>query len=281
MLEDLGLSLYRVLCFLSPDNWFHMAVAHQGLLKLGDQEVNHLIETAGWLRDLGAPGGPPELAEAARNGLLHIVFARLRCLGEDPNVRESKHPKYTPLHRGVTGGHQRIVRLLLSARANASSRDRLGFSTLHFAVRHGPDLVSILLDAKCEPGAANLQEVTPLHSAAGIGRSDVCELLLNAGARASHGTATGVTPAGMARRGLERCNPLGDERQHYEELAALLDAAVAREEADGVEKPDSASSGRARVGWLPAAPGHWDGLVLTGVGSSMLPPRTATTLLEA
>lgn len=66
------------------------------------------------------------------------------------------------------------MRLLLKAKADVLMRDRLGFSALHFAANQSVGLVSDLVEAKCDVNAANLQQMTPLHSAAGMGRVDIC-----------------------------------------------------------------------------------------------------------
>ena len=115
------------------------------------------------------------LGEAAREGDLGVILAKLRS-GADPNERDRQHPKYTPLHRATSGGHRHAVRLLLRAQADPLMRDRLGFSALHFAANQSVGIVADLLLARCDVNAANLQQMTPLHSAAGMGRVDICDL---------------------------------------------------------------------------------------------------------
>lgn len=164
----------------------------------------------------------PTLGEAARAGLLHVVFAYLHA-GHEPNDRDRDHPKYTPLHRAVSGGHRHIVRVLLSMRACATSRDRLGFSALHFAANQRTEIVLDLINASCEVNAVNLQGISPLHSAAGMGRADICKILLNAGAHAKN--RHGKSPAQMAQRAAER--QTGAEREACLALVEELSAAEA------------------------------------------------------
>eukprot|EP00438_Fugacium_kawagutii_P007433 Skav210442 [mRNA] locus=scaffold1297:111482:112300:+ [translate_table: standard] len=168
--------------------------------------------------------------------------------GADPNERDKQHPKYTPLHRATSGGNQHAVRLLLQAEADVLMRDRLGFSALHFAANQSAGIVSDLLLARCDVNAANLQQMTPLHSAAGMGRIDICEVLLDAGASSSAGVAS---PADLARRAAERRS--GADREAClnlaEQLARKGEVPLKRQwfyQSQPIEFADSRS-----VEWLP------------------------------
>ena len=89
-------------------------------------------------------------------------------------------------------------------------RDRLGFSALHFAANQTVGLVADLLRARCDVNAANLQQMTPLHSAAGMGRVDICEVLLDAGASSGAGaTSTPVRTPNLPR--LTAALPQGEQ----------------------------------------------------------------------
>eukprot|EP00401_Gymnodinium_catenatum_P052786 CAMPEP_0117550552 /NCGR_PEP_ID=MMETSP0784-20121206/48740_1 /TAXON_ID=39447 /ORGANISM="" /LENGTH=387 /DNA_ID=CAMNT_0005347575 /DNA_START=36 /DNA_END=1196 /DNA_ORIENTATION=- len=209
----------RALSFCSPAEWGRATVAHRLLQIPKDQ----LLLAAGYMT--AEPS--TTLGEAARAGLLHLVFARL-WQGVNPNERDRNHPKYTPLHRAVSGGNRLVVRLLLSMKATASSRDRLGFCALHFAAIQSEGIVSDLLQAQCEVNAKNLQGLTPLHSAAGMGRAKICTLLLEAGAQPITGYM--LTPSQMASRVAEK--RIGSAR---EELLALADMLSSTESAAVVE----------------------------------------------
>lgn len=333
LLEAPAAALLRTLGFCSPCDWGRLQVAHRSLRF--DRKLL-LLETLG--EDLSSL---PTLGEAARQGLLHVVLARL-LWGADPNERDKTHPKYTPLHRATSGGHRSVVRLLLSLGANVHARDRLGFCALHFAANQSVALVADLIAAGCDVHAANLQGVKPLHSSAGMGRADICEALLAAGARVC-ASGSGATPAHMARRAAERRD--GAEREACLALAERLEAAEAGEAlifpgglawavlADGSPSHDrgggvgkwlpfdpaasavldearsrgldevqitvrdtvylidlghmtqtNAQTGTVRriaqltsggptpaTPWVPAAPGHWDGLVSTGLHPRWMP----------
>eukprot|EP00451_Oxyrrhis_marina_P023532 CAMPEP_0204348874 /NCGR_PEP_ID=MMETSP0469-20131031/29072_1 /ASSEMBLY_ACC=CAM_ASM_000384 /TAXON_ID=2969 /ORGANISM="Oxyrrhis marina" /LENGTH=130 /DNA_ID=CAMNT_0051334941 /DNA_START=18 /DNA_END=410 /DNA_ORIENTATION=- len=103
------------------------------------------------------------------------------------------------LQRAASGGNRDVVRLLLYYKASAAARDRLGFSALHFATNQEIGMVKDLIVAEADVNCQNLQGISPLHSAAGMGRDDVCELLL--ASRASPAAcAEGNTPSSKARR---------------------------------------------------------------------------------
>lgn len=302
---------------ISEVEWAQSAAAHVALRVDLDclLREGHALRRAGQL----------SLGEAARRGDLGVVLVKLRG-GVDANEREKQHPKYTPLHRAVSGGHAKVVRLLLRFQADVLMRDRLGFSALHFAANQSPFLVSDLLQAHCDVNATNLQQMTPLHSAAGMGRVDICEVLLAAGAASSGGTSPADLARCAARRmsgdAREACLSLAEqltsqnelekpsksvwfyeseplERAHGAEWLPFAPEASERVEAahlrgeEQVEILTSSSTilvdlksrtqrnmftGRARrvcrraegsVAWIPAAPGHWAGLVSTGAANDL------------
>ncbi|CAJ1422833.1 unnamed protein product [Effrenium voratum] len=201
-----GAALCRILSFATAVDWARSATAHRHLRL----DVDCLLAESGLAETRS-------LGEAARRGDVNVVLARLRQ-GADPNQRDSQHPKYTPLHRATSGGHRALVRLLLKEKADVLLRDRLGFSALHFAANQSLGIVGDLLEARADVNAANLQQMTPLHSAAGMGRVDLCELLLQAGALGS--AAAAASPAELARRAALR-RP-GEKREELLGLAEQL-----------------------------------------------------------
>jgi len=199
-----------ILSYGSPVEWCRAATIHRHMAVEKDLIMNEV----GLLH---AKELPLSIGEAARAGLLHLVYAHLHR-GQQPNTRDRVHPKYTPLHRAVSGGHRNIMRLLLSKGAIPTIRDRLGFSALHFAANQSPEIASDLIQARCEVNAVNLAGITPLHSAAGLGRADICKLLLGAGARVIN--KHGKSPVHLALRAAER--RAGAERQSLLSLADML-----------------------------------------------------------
>lgn len=239
LLELPGGVLCRILSFGTAVDWAFSASAHSSLCI----SLDCLLEESGSLQK----AADVSLGEAARQGDLGVILVKLRS-GTDPNERDRQHPKYTPLHRATSGGHRLVVRLLLNAQADPLMRDRLGFSALHFAANQSAGLVADLLLARCDVNAANLQQMTPLHSAAGMGRVDICELLLDAGASCGAGSAS---PADLARCAAERRSGL--EREACLTLAAQLAAGEAPltscwfYESEPIELAERIGS----VSWLP------------------------------
>jgi len=243
-------SVCQTLAYSSPVEWCRAATAHRCFAIPRD-----LVLLEAGLLPLNVQELQLSLGDAARGGFVHLVYAHL-FRGQEPNKRDSKHPKYTPLHRAVSGGHRHIVRLLLSQGASATLRDRLGFSALHFAANQPVGIASDLIRAECEVNAVNMQGITPLHSAAGMGRADVCKLLLEAGARVTD--KHGLSPVVMAQRAADR--RIAAERETLLELVELLKQAEAaqpdeadqektwcfRATGDGVDKH--------REAWLPYDP---------------------------
>uniref|UniRef100_A0A7S4SBU3 Uncharacterized protein n=1 Tax=Alexandrium monilatum TaxID=311494 RepID=A0A7S4SBU3_9DINO len=194
--------------------WGRLRAAHR-CLQAGDEVL---------LGELGLPSNlesQPSLNEAAQEGLLHVVLARLRS-GEDPDQREEQQHRYTPLLRAAYGGHRPIVHQLLRARASANARDRLGFCALHFVANQSAGLAEELISARCDVVARGLSGFMPLHSAARMGRGDICRLLMEARAPVHAAVPGGATPASMAQRAAAgRC---GAEREACEALARTLAA---------------------------------------------------------
>jgi len=211
--------LDRACIFCLPSGWGRLRTAQR---HLGCEDA-HLLVASGITSQCQV-----SMSDAARNGQERVVLARLTW-GEDPNTCDTEQ-KYTPLHRASSGGHRPVVRLLLSRAACPNLRDRLGFSALHFACKHRTDLVRDLLEARCDVDAANLQGITPLHSGAGMGRLDVCRVLLNSGARPRQ-SSCGLMPSCMARRFRDRqLDPkASDELVEYLQVA---EANVAEDERD-------------------------------------------------
>ncbi|CAE8633590.1 unnamed protein product, partial [Polarella glacialis] len=215
-----------ILAFGSPVEWARARVAHKDLQF---QEDLLLLEAG-----IAETSALPSLGEASRAGNLEVVVARLHW-GADPNERDKVHPKYTPLHRATCGGHRSALRLLLAARAAPNARDRLGFCVLHFAANQQTGIVAdliqaVLLFSACDVNAKNLQGLTPLHSAAGMGRADVCELLHAAGAHA-YVPSLRASPSDLALRAAERRS--GEDREACLRLSERLASLAEAEEASG------------------------------------------------
>ena len=114
----------------------------------------------------------------------------------------------TWLHLAVSGGNLSIIEMILKAGVDTNKTDTWGDPPLHYLIKFGSRFGSIHLGKICnlllEFGAQvnirNQHFHTPLHSAVSIGRSEVVNLLLTAGADSKCMNLQGETTMDMARR---------------------------------------------------------------------------------
>ena len=116
--------------------------------------------------------------------------------GIDPEELEFhwKMDGYTPLHCAVIQGPPEVVKLLLSAGANPSSRDDYETTPLHYAIMY--ELIAtahILLDAGADVNAADSGGNTPLYWSARTHQDGLTALLLDRGAHPGHRNNSGET----------------------------------------------------------------------------------------
>jgi ankyrin repeat protein len=84
----------------------------------------------------------------------------------------------TPLHLAAIKGHEAVVELLLSSRANPNSRNRAGDTPLHWAAFNGHEGVAeLLLSCGAEVDAKNNNGATPAQEAGKRGHRDLQKLL--------------------------------------------------------------------------------------------------------
>mmetsp|Transcript_127566 Transcript_127566/g.355076 ORF Transcript_127566/g.355076 Transcript_127566/m.355076 type:complete len:209 (+) Transcript_127566:64-690(+) len=106
----------------------------------------------------------------------------------------------SPLMFAARSANPETLRQLLNAKANPLYQNSNGFTALHsFASRKMPDAVvpemlNLLLGARCDLAAASGSGLTPLHVAAGWKSVDMCRLLIEKGADCAAKDASGATP---------------------------------------------------------------------------------------
>ncbi|RYP53682.1 hypothetical protein DL769_010477 [Monosporascus sp. CRB-8-3] len=89
-----------------------------------------------------------------------------------------------PLHLAVRNGSKAIAQALLTAGANANSRDDSGALPLHLAVQHRRrSMADLLLTYGADPDAVNAEGITPLELAVRCRDEDIVNLLISGGAR--------------------------------------------------------------------------------------------------
>lgn len=105
-----------------------------------------------------------------------------------------------PLAEAAAEGDMARVEALLAQGADVDAAQGDGMTALHWAARHGSvGMTEVLLaaGAELEP-TTRLGAYTPLHMAAELGRHQVVDRLLGAGANPQAITTTGVTPLHFA-----------------------------------------------------------------------------------
>jgi hypothetical protein len=105
------------------------------------------------------------LVDASRYGDVRLVRDLVER-GENPNVH-APFTGMTPLHAMTVAGDVDVVRLLLTAGADANINDRATFlrkTPLHYAVeyRHSPELIRVLRKAGANPSITDANGITPL-----------------------------------------------------------------------------------------------------------------------
>lgn len=107
---------------------------------------------------------------------------------------------YTALHYAVAVGDRSLVDALIRVGADVNALTKSQFATpLHVAVmQQRADMLSVLIDAGANIGAANTNGMTALHFAAHRGVLDAVNVLLAAGAAHSLKDAAGHTPLDWA-----------------------------------------------------------------------------------
>ncbi len=109
----------------------------------------------------------------------------------------------TALTLACAGGHEELVELLLSRKANIEHRDKKGFTPLILAATAGHEkVVEILINAGADLEAQSERtKDTPLSLACSGGRYEVVELLLKFNANKEHRNVSDYTPLSLAASG--------------------------------------------------------------------------------
>ena len=119
----------------------------------------------------------------AASGWGHMACVQL-LLSKGANVLASDKERQTALHAAAKSNHVSLVHLLLDKEANINAVDVLGRTPLYYACKHGhTPTVAALIERKCDTTVPTKTRDDHLHIAAQMGRVDICEMLLDNGAR--------------------------------------------------------------------------------------------------
>ncbi|HEY9151462.1 MAG TPA: ankyrin repeat domain-containing protein [Anaerolineales bacterium] len=140
--------------------------------------------------------------EAAATGKMNHI---MRILAHDPQlVNAYSDDGYQPLGLACFFGNLETARYLINsgARVNSPSQNEMNVTPLHSAAAGGhTELVKLLLEHGANPNAVQKSGFTPLHAAAQNGDVQSIHALLFHGADADIKSAEGKTPLDYAAEG--------------------------------------------------------------------------------
>ena len=167
------------------------------------------VELLGWLVkcSLGVNGadvdGCTPLHLAAAAGKLEAVHELLR-LGGKASMTKVAGTYGTPLHQAASGGHKKVMSVLLDEGCPINVVSSRGRSILHSAAEGGHvELIGWLVEYSLDVNREDADGSTPLHSAAGKGKLEAVHELLRLGGKASMRKVAGIygTPLHQAAFG--------------------------------------------------------------------------------
>ena len=125
-----------------------------------------------------------DLVNAARNGLVREVHAKLHLTDVDVNAEDSRGA--IAVHSAAYNGHAEALQLLLQCGGDPNRAIKNGSTAMHSASYSGHvDALRLLLQYGGDPnGASDInRDKTPVHLAAYYGHTEALELLEAAGGK--------------------------------------------------------------------------------------------------
>ena len=142
--------------------------------------VSLLIKSGAWIN----AGNP--LHEAVSQGRPDAVATLVRA-GANVRARDMARDMdgATPLH---IARDEKVVAMLIGAKANVNAKDNNGDTPLHRAVFGDESMVAALIKAGADVNAQNKEQLTPMDFAIAVGDKDAVAMLAEAGAHDKGGS---------------------------------------------------------------------------------------------
>lgn len=191
------------------------------------------------------------LHDAALNGHTDTV-EKLVALGANINAQtdvEDEAPGAglrTPLSNAAMNGHTAAVRKLVSLGADVNTKQKDGWSALHFAAKNGwEETVAALVELGISPNVKNDVDMTPLHYAAWDATVETCQKLIDLGVDVSHKAKGKLSALELAKK------------RKRERAGGIIAALLAEADPTARAAPEAASSQTGDEGgdwesWAPA-----------------------------
>ncbi|EMO61788.1 ankyrin repeat protein [Leptospira borgpetersenii serovar Pomona str. 200901868] len=213
--------------FSAPIHELLKASAKGNIKKIESILKSAKVDINGYDKDLdpyigneGEPVGPPTTEGYGFTALHWAVykghFEAVQYLvehGANVNAEKPDEDVMTPIF--YTGGNEKIIRYLISQKADVFKKDYLGCTLLYRSASVGRlDLLKMYIDLKLDVNEPSNSSETPLHKASYRGYDKIVKLLLENGAK--------VNPL---TKKLSNLSSGGDTPLHYAVLSGKLSTA--------------------------------------------------------
>ncbi|AVP88185.1 hypothetical protein phytr_12610 [Candidatus Phycorickettsia trachydisci] len=163
------------------------------------QSVKYLIEAGAQVNLKDKLGNTPLHYASER----HIAAVQI-LLSNNPDINDKNEDSYTPLFIAAKSKNVNIVQALIDKGADVNIPDRYLQNPLHLCSNGDyyesdkDKIVEMLLKAKADPNVKHDEGYTPLHMAASVGNNTVVKMLIQRGAQIDAKNSNSETPLYIA-----------------------------------------------------------------------------------